>query len=144
MILSYHSRIIFWPRFQKISFESKWSRPSRTSRDRFGPGGMFFIPTVVHLFQIFSPTLVQTYLIFRKNVAPYFRNQLFREMWHFGSLRVCSRAFMSLTLSDTPRSNEFHAHSQWGLGQMAVGLLSKQRLEVTSWPLVQKLWKLYQ
>ena len=59
------------------------------------------------------------------HVAPYFRNQLLKEMWHFGSFRVCSRARMSLALSETPRSNGFDAHSQWGLRQMAVGLLRK-------------------
>ena len=77
-------------------------------------------------------------------VAPYFRNQLFKEMWHFGSFRVCSRAWMSLKLSGTLRLNGFDAHSQWGFRQMTVGLFRQLQLEVTSWPLVQKLWKLYQ
>ena len=77
-------------------------------------------------------------------VAPYFRNRLLKEMWHFGSFRVCSRACMSLTLSATPRPNGFDVHSQWGLRQMAVGLMRKLQLGVKSWPLVQKLWKFYQ
>ena len=67
LFLSYRSRVDFGRDSRDVPVGSNRSRPSKISRDRFGPGGMFFIPTVVHMFQVFSPTVVQNYPIFRTN-----------------------------------------------------------------------------
>ena len=45
-------------------------------------------------------------------VAHYFINHFLKEMWHFRSLRVCSRARMSLVLGRTLRPNGPGAYSQ--------------------------------
>ena len=46
-----------------------------------------------------------------------------------GQGRQEKQAYMSLTLSETKRSNGYDAHSQWGLRQKAVGLTRKLRFE---------------